>query len=91
MACGHSLVRFMTAEKIEACSGDPAAAAELRFPDVWLTTEEAAEFLRLAPATLKNWRSLGCGPAYHRGRPVVYSLVDLKAWKSNRRLDPIEK
>ena len=50
----------------------------------WLTRREAAEHLRLSPATLANWASLECGPAYFRigrGR-VLYRLVDVESWLS---------
>ena len=43
-----------------------------------MTTEEAAEFLKLAPITLAKMRSEGRGPAYHKlGRAVRYKRADL--------------
>ena len=49
---------------------------------VWLTRKEAAAHLRLSPATLANWASIGCGPRYQRigrGR-VLYRLADVEKW-----------
>ena len=42
------------------------------------TADEAAEFLRVEPRTLRNWRWAGSGPAYrkHGGR-VVYHEGEL--------------
>ena len=53
----------------------------------FLTTAEAAEFLRLKKHTLENMRSQESGPPprKHGGR-VFYHLDDLIAWsKSTRR------
>jgi predicted DNA-binding transcriptional regulator AlpA len=53
---------------------------------VWLTRKEAAAHMRLSSATLANWASLGCGPAYVRigqGR-VLYRLSDVDAWMDNQ-------
>lgn len=49
---------------------------------IWLTRKEAAEHMRLSPATLANWASLDCGPKYvriGRGR-VLYRRDDLDNW-----------
>ena len=45
----------------------------------WLSTEQAAEYLGSSPATLKNWRSAGEGPAYRtcNGRLIRYERDDL--------------
>lgn len=53
---------------------------------IWLTRKEAAEHMRLSPATLANWASLECGPEYvriGRGR-VLYQLADIEAWMQNQ-------
>lgn len=43
------------------------------------TGAEAAEFLRVKPETLANWRSLGRGPRHARlGGRVVYPLAELR-------------
>lgn len=61
---------------------------------VYLTTEEAAEFLRLSPVTLARWRGTGEGPSFRRlGRKkIVYARVDLlkfaKAQKRQSTSDP---
>ncbi len=54
----------------------------------YLKTEEAAEFLGVAPVTLKRWRYDGQvnrdgkkPPRYYKvGRKVVYRVDDLRAW-----------
>ena len=47
----------------------------------FLNPAEAARLLRVQPATLRQWRYLKRGPAYHRvGGRVVYSAADLAAF-----------
>lgn len=54
----------------------------------YLTTEEAAAVVRLAPATLRNMRSRGAGPAFRKhGRLVRYHIDDLNAWSASRQTD----
>jgi Helix-turn-helix domain len=54
----------------------------------YFTAEEAASYLRLAPATLANWRSSGDGPLYLKlGAKVVYRRRDLDAWADAHRRD----
>ena len=56
---------------------DAAAIANPEF----LTTEEAATFLRLSPRTLEKQRVLGGGPRFRKfGARVVYAAADLRAW-----------
>lgn len=44
----------------------------------FLTTDEAAEFLRVNARTLTNWRWAGKGPSYRKhGQRVVYLVDDL--------------
>jgi Helix-turn-helix domain len=52
----------------------------------YLTLDEAAAFLRLAPRTLDNMRQRGTGPLYgkHGGR-VRYHRDDLVAWADASR------
>jgi hypothetical protein len=51
-----------------------------------MTTEPAADFLGVAPATLRYWRHAGIGPASYRlGSKVFYDLVDLDAWAAEQR------
>lgn len=52
----------------------------------YFNTPEAAEYLRLRPATLERWRSVGGGPPFRKlGRRVVYALEDLESFAQNRR------
>jgi DNA-binding transcriptional MerR regulator len=55
-------------------------------PSPYLTTNEAADYLRIKPRTLANMRNKGLGPAYrkHGGR-VVYTVEDLIAWSDSTR------
>ena len=51
---------------------------EKRKSSPFLTTEEAAEFLRVGARTLDNWRWAGKGPRFHKhGQRVVYHEDDL--------------
>jgi hypothetical protein len=74
-----------------ATSTDRTAAARARrpvdpshasHPDPLLTTIEAANYLRLAPDTLKRYRYLGVGPTFLRaGRAAIrYRRSALDAW-----------
>jgi hypothetical protein len=51
----------------------------------FLTTAEAAHFLRLSPRTLEDMRLNGTGPRYNKLGPgkrarVVYQEADLLVW-----------
>ena len=51
----------------------------------FLTTDEAAAFLRLSPRTLEKQRVLGGGPRYRKfGARVVYAVDDLRRWADSR-------
>ena len=53
-----------------------------------LTEEQAAQYLGLAPGTLRNWRVMGRGPQYVRlGRRVGYRVEDLQAWAEERLVE----
>lgn len=54
-----------------------------------LTNAEAAEYLRLHPITLANYRAQGKGPKWRRkgegdSGPIIYTLADLRAWERTR-------
>lgn len=54
----------------------------------FLTTKEAARFLKLKPNTLEKMRVYGGGPQYRKhGRYVVYHIDDLIAWSDRRKKD----
>lgn len=56
-------------------------AAAIRPPSPWLTTDEAAGYLSVAPGTLRNWRVDGQGPrANVVGRIVRYHRDSLDAF-----------
>jgi len=51
-----------------------------------LTELEAADYLRLAPKTLRNWRAAGDGPGFvYAGRRILYRVHDLDSWLSKHR------
>ena len=46
-----------------------------------LSSDEAADFLRVSRYTLPTWRRLGRSPPYRKlGRRVIYSMTDLEAF-----------
>jgi excisionase family DNA binding protein len=52
-----------------------------------LTSQEAAEVLRLSERTLERLRVTGDGPAFSKlGRRVLYRETDLETWVSGRRV-----
>ena len=63
---------------------DPEAVRDGPF----LTTKEAARFLKLKPNTLEKMRVYGGGPIYRKhGRHVRYHIDDLTAWSDLRKKD----
>lgn len=54
----------------------------------WLSNEEAAQELGIAPQTLINWRSQRKGPkSYKSGRNVRYRPADVAAWLENNSVE----
>ena len=76
-----------SASTLSRSPAHPAAqahAADAGNPE-FLTTEEAAVFLRLSPRTLEKQRVLGGGPRYRKfGARVLYAVGDLRAWADSR-------
>ena len=55
----------------------------------YLLTPEAADLLRVSPATLAKWRVLDKGPHYHKiGHVVLYGRTELIAWLGARHHRP---
>lgn len=51
-----------------------------------LDEKQAAEHVGQKPGTLRQWRTLGRGPAYHKkGRRIFYKKSDLDAWMAAGR------
>ena len=50
--------------------------------NIYLTTKDAAEFLKIGKSTLEQARLNGTGPKYVRFGPkaIRYRTVDLEAW-----------
>jgi excisionase family DNA binding protein len=52
----------------------------------FLTTDEAAAYLRIEPRTLANMRHRGTGPHFHKhGGRILYHTHDLDKWSSGTR------
>ncbi|MBP7655282.1 MAG: helix-turn-helix domain-containing protein [Pseudoxanthomonas sp.] len=80
MAVGHSIYSRTAAATAPQPAPSAAAPAAVANPE-FLTTDEAAAFLRLSPRTLEKQRVLGGGPRFRKfGARVVYAAVDLRAW-----------
>ncbi len=48
--------------------------------------KQAASYIDQKPGTLRQWRSISKGPAYHKkGRRVFYKKSDLDAWMATGR------
>lgn len=50
--------------------------------DPWMTTEEAADYLRISPGTVRNKVSAGEIPCHRRGRIVRFRRSELDEWLS---------
>ena len=58
---------------------------------LYLTTDQLAERLGLAPITVETWRKRGKGPPYVRlGRAVRYRISDVEAWAESQLVTPSE-
>ncbi len=80
MAAGHSIYSRTAAAAAPQPAPSAAAPAAVANPE-FLTTDEAAAFLRLSPRTLEKQRVLGGGPRFRKfGARVVYAAADLRAW-----------
>lgn len=54
----------------------------------YLTTGQAADYLKLSCFCLEKMRSRGGGPRFRRhGRRVVYAVAELDAWSDARVMD----
>ena len=80
MAAGHSIYSRTAAAAAPQPAPSAAAPAAVANPE-FLTTDEAAAFLRLSPRTLEKHRVLGGGPRFRKfGARVVYAMADLRTW-----------
>jgi excisionase family DNA binding protein len=64
------------APRLERRIGRPA--------DEWMTTQEAAAYLRIGVSTLHRLARAGTAPAYQDGGPggkYVFSKAELRAWR----------
>lgn len=53
----------------------------------WLTRDEAAEYLRVSPVTLRNWAYTGRHnlPYYRHGQRVLYKRSELDEWLESQK------
>lgn len=69
----------MNAPPVKLVRSEPETAARLL--DDYLSTEELAAELGIAPITLKRWQGLKQGPPVTRiGRRVLYRRAAVQAW-----------
>lgn len=62
--------------------------ARKSFEVTYLTTKQAADYLKLSYFSLEKMRSRGGGPRFRRhGRRVVYAVAELDAWSDARVMD----
>ena len=60
--------------------------------EAYVTTKQAAEFIKLAPQTLANKRSKGLPPPYCKlGKAIRYSMSDLVDFMENCKILPRER
>lgn len=59
-------------------------------PDPWITTEQAAVLISVAPGTLRDWKCQRIGPPFIQVTPrcVRYDVRDIQRWMSERRTVP---
>lgn len=64
----------------------PREPAASKSAGPWLDTAAAARHLGREPGTLRGWRSIGKGPAFHlvSGQFVRYHIDDLEAFKGRQ-------
>ena len=87
MAAGHSIYSRTAAATAPQPAPSAAAPAAVANPE-FLTTDEAAAFLRLSPRTLEKQRVIGGGPKFRKfGRRVMYAVADLDAWAAERSFE----
>jgi hypothetical protein len=80
---------LVTADELRSLIRD-AVRAEMPKPQAVihkvLDEKQAASYIGQKPGTLRQWRTLGKGPAYHKkGRRVFYKKCDLDAWMAQGR------
>ena len=55
-----------------------------------LTTDEVAEWIRVSPMTIRDWRKKGRGPrALKIGHSVRYSRREVAAWIAQANARPV--
>ena len=52
-----------------------------------LTAKELAQRLRKTTDHLMRMRTLGTGPRFIPGRPVLYPLVEIEKWEQSRLIN----
>ena len=75
----------MTTKELRANAANSASPRHASMPDDLLNELEVAAILKLAPGTLRNWRSLGINIAFARigKRAIRYRRSDVDAFLAN--------
>lgn len=89
---------LLTADELKALMAEAvqagvtrALASQASVPSE-MAEGEAAQYLGVAPATLRQWRCQKRGPVYHKsGRTVRYSRSDLERWIRSSRVLTIDE
>ncbi|MEO9230014.1 MAG: helix-turn-helix domain-containing protein [Devosia sp.] len=85
MATGSSLLSPGVSAAAPRPATHQSASQQATTAPQFLTTDEAATFLRLSPRTLEKQRVLGGGPRFRKfGARVLYAAEDLRAWADSR-------
>jgi excisionase family DNA binding protein len=65
-----------------------ANEVSMKVEEEWLTTDEAAEYLKISPASLRNMTSNGQVPFYKLARRNRYLKAELKAMLLKEKRGP---
>lgn len=64
----------------------------LNLPQLTVNEKDAAQYLAMSVAWLRQGRMRGRGPAFVRfGRTIRYRIVDLDLWLDQHRVDPARR
>lgn len=50
----------------------------------WLTVQDVANHLRVAPGTVRNWASAGFIPCHRFRRVLRFDMAEIEAWVRQR-------
>lgn len=83
-------LKEMVREAVESGVFDAISAMQTKNPKE-MNNKEAAEYLGIAPMTLRIWRTQKKGPKYHKnGKAVRYARSDLDAYLKRSEVHTID-